>query len=75
MDDDRRQRFRFRIRTFLLVVAFVALTVIVVMQQVQIGRQRAQINQMRLLIDAGQKEKDQLTTIMRELRDALERNR
>ncbi len=75
MEDDRPQRFRFRLRTLLLVVAILALLLVVVIQQVQIGRQQAQIGQMRRAIDTGLKEKDQLTTIIRELRDMVNRHR
>ena len=63
-----RRRFRFRLRAILLVVAILALIIVVVIQQVQIGR-------LRQVIDAGEKQKDQLTTIIRELRDHLERQR
>ena len=68
MEDNRRPRFRVRLRTLLLVVAIVAPLLVVVIQQVQIGR-------MRQLIDAHGKERDQLTKIVRELRDHLERQR
>jgi hypothetical protein len=61
-------RFRFRLKTMLLVVVFLALATVAVIQQVQIRR-------MRQSIDATAKEKDQLTTIIRELRDHLERHR
>ena len=67
-ENARSSRFRFRLGTILFVVAILALLLVVVIQQVQIGR-------MRQLIDAGVKEKDQLTTIIRELRDHLERHR
>jgi hypothetical protein len=67
-DNARPSRFRFRLSTLLFVVTILALLLVAVIQQVQIGR-------MRQLIDAGVKEKDQLTTILRELRDHLERHR
>jgi hypothetical protein len=67
-DDNRPHMLRFRLRTLLLVVAIVALLTVVVIQQVQIGR-------MRHLIDAHAKQRDQLTTIVRELRDRVERHR
>jgi cell division protein FtsB len=73
MEDHRPQRFRFRLRTLLLVVAILALLLVVVIQQVQIGRMRQQIGQMKPMIDAIPKEREQLTTIIRELRDHLER--
>jgi hypothetical protein len=67
MKDDRPRRFRFRIGTLLLVVAILALPLLVVIQQVQIGR-------MRRLVDARAKERDRLTTIIREQRDQIERH-
>jgi hypothetical protein len=62
------KRFRLRLRTLLFVVAILALVLVVVIQQVQIAR-------MRQLIDARAKERDQLTTIIREQRDLIERHR
>ena len=59
-------RMRYRLNTLLFAVAILALLLLVFIQQVQIGR-------MRQLIDEGVKEKDQLTTIIRELRDHIER--
>ena len=64
---------RFRISTLLFVVAILALLLLVVMQQVQIGRMQSPIGQMRKTIDADVKSNDQLTAIIRELRDHLER--
>ena len=68
MDENQRPRFRFRLKTLLLVVAILALLIVVVIQQVQIGR-------MAQMIDAHAKERDQLTTIIRELRGYLNRHR
>jgi C4-dicarboxylate-specific signal transduction histidine kinase len=68
VENDRPHRFRVRLRTLLLIVAFLALLLVVIFQQVQIGR-------MQKLIDAGEKQKAQLTTIIRELRGFLERQR
>jgi hypothetical protein len=68
MEEIRQPRFRFRLRTLLLVVAFLGLLLVVVIQQVQIGR-------MRRLIDLQAKERAQLTDIIREQRDFLERHR
>jgi len=68
IEENQRPRFRFRLRTLLLVVAILALLLVVVIQQVQIGR-------MRQLINAGAKERDELTVILRELREHLERQR
>jgi hypothetical protein len=65
MEENRRPRLRFRLRTILLVVAILALLLVVVIQQVQIGRLR----------EAQAKERDRLTTIIREMRYSLERHR
>ena len=67
-ENARPSRFRLRLRTMLFFVTILALLLVVVIQQVQIGR-------MRQLIDAGVKEKAQMTTIIREQRDFLERHR
>jgi NADH:ubiquinone oxidoreductase subunit 6 (subunit J) len=66
MEGNRQSRFRFKLGTILVVVAFFALLSLVVIQQLQMGR-------MRQTIDAHAKQTDQLTTIIRELRDRLER--
>ena len=68
MEDNHRPRFRFRLKTILLVVAILALVSVVVVQQLQIAR-------MKQLIEAGEKQKDQLTVIIRELRGYLERHK
>ena len=73
IEENRQPRFRFRLRTILLVVAVLALLLVVVIQQVQIERMRQQIGQMKPMIDAIPKEREQLTTIIRELRDRLDR--
>jgi hypothetical protein len=75
VEDDRPSRFRFRIRALVILVAILALLLVVVMQQVQIQRQQVQIRQMKQQIDSHLKEKDALTTIIRELRDAVDRHR
>jgi hypothetical protein len=75
MEENRRPRFRFRLRALLLVVAVLALLLVVVIQQVQISRQQAQIRQMRQQIDRYARDSDQLTTIVRELQDHLDRQR
>ena len=67
MEENRRPRVRFRLRTILLVVAILAL-LLVVIQQVQIGR-------MEQLIDAVAKLRDELTVIIRELRAHLDLHR
>jgi hypothetical protein len=65
MVEERRPRIRFRLRTVLLVVAFVALILVIVIQQVQMGR----------MIAAQAKEREQLGAIIRELRDHLDRQK
>jgi hypothetical protein len=66
---------RVQLGTLLFVIAILALLLVVVVQQVQIGRMQSQIGQMTLTIDANAKSRDQLTTIIREQRDQIERNR
>jgi hypothetical protein len=73
VEENRRPRFRFRLRMLLFAVAILALLLVIVIQQVQIGRQQVQIKQMRQQVDRYSKERDQLTTILREQRDHLER--
>jgi hypothetical protein len=73
MDEARPRRHRFRLGTLLFVVAILALVLIVVIQQVQIGRQQAQIRQMRREIDRHVVDQVKLTEIIRELRDLIER--
>lgn len=75
MDETRRRRFRFRLRGLLLAVAVLAVVLVVVIQQVQIGRQQAQIKQMRLQIDRYAIERSHLTDIIREQRDHIERHK
>jgi hypothetical protein len=58
------KRFGLRLRTLMLIIAILALLLVVVIQQVQIGR-------MRQLIDAGLKEKAQLTKEKARLADML----
>jgi cytochrome c-type biogenesis protein CcmH/NrfG len=65
MEENRRPRFRFRLRTILLVVAILALFLTVVIQQVQIGRQHVQIKQMSQQIDGYSKETARLRTKFR----------
>jgi hypothetical protein len=69
------KRFRLRLGTLLVTIAFLALLLLVFMQQVRIGRQHAEIEQMKLLIDVGQQEKATLAQIIREQRDHIERNK
>ena len=69
------KRFRMQLGTLLVVIAFFALLLLVFMQQVRIGRQQAEIEQMRLLIEVGQKEKATLAKIIREQRDHIERHK
>jgi low affinity Fe/Cu permease len=55
---------RFRLAWVMVAVAILALLLVVIIQQVQIGR-------MRELIDAGEKQKVKLTTIIRELQNQV----
>jgi C4-dicarboxylate-specific signal transduction histidine kinase len=57
---------RARLSTLLFAVAILALLLLVVIQQVRIGR-------MQQVIDKGMKDNAELTMIIRELRDHLER--
>jgi cell division protein FtsB len=75
MEENRRPRFRFRLRTILFVVAILALLLVVGIQQVQISRQQVQIRQMRQQIDRYSIDRAKLTEIIRELRDRIERDR
>jgi len=67
MEDDRPRRFRFRLRTLLLVVSIFALLLVVIIQQVQIER-------MKRSADVYVRNMDNLTKMIRELRDHLERS-
>ncbi len=69
-EENRRPWIRFRLKTVLLVVAFLALVTAVVIQQVQIARMRQMINAREAQVA---KERDQLTTIIREMRGYVER--
>jgi len=73
MEVNRRPRFRFRLRTLLVVVAVLTALLVVVIQQVQISRQQTQIRQMRQQIDRFLIDQDKLTEIIRVLRDRLDR--
>jgi hypothetical protein len=75
MEANRRSRFRFRLRTLLIVVALLALLLAVIIQQVLISRQQAQMRQMRQEINRYIVDIQKLNNIMRELRDHLERHR
>jgi type II secretory pathway component PulK len=66
-------RFRFRLGTVLFVVAVLALLWVVVTQQVQIGRQQVQIQQLRQQADTEAIARTKLTSIIREQRDHIER--
>ena len=61
------KRFRLRLSTLLFVVAILALLLVVVIQQMQIGR-------MRQSIDVAVKEKEKLITVIRELQDHVFRH-
>ena len=67
IEENRLQRFPFRRETFLFVVAILVLFLIVVVQQVQIGRQRLQLKQLRQNFDRLSIELDRLFEATREL--------
>lgn len=69
---DRKPWLRIRLRMILLVVAFLALVVAVVVQQMQIERMRRAMN---VIAKQRVQEQNVLTTIVRELRGKLERQR
>jgi cytochrome c-type biogenesis protein CcmH/NrfG len=75
MDDDRPHGFRFQLRTLLFIVALLSLLLVVIIQQVQIGRMRQSIDAGEKREAQAQKQQDKLTTIIRELRDLIERHR
>ena len=68
MGETRRRRLNVRIRTILLAIVIVALTLVLVIQQ-------AQLQRLRNLLDAETTRTDRLTAVLREQRDALERER
>src|SRR5690242_10409128 len=73
---DRRypRRFRFRIGTLLFVITILALLLVVAIQQVQLGRLRQLVEAQQLKMDADERGRNALTTIIRELRDKVERD-
>ena len=66
IEETRPLRFPFRSGTFLFVVTMLALLLVVVVQQVQIGRQQVQIRQMRQNIDRIPIEIDKFLEAVRE---------
>jgi hypothetical protein len=70
----RTSRFRFRIGTLLLVIAVLALLLVVAVQQVQLERLRRRADALQKQVDQTAKDKDFLTTLVRELRDKVERS-
>ncbi len=70
----RTPRFRFRLGTLLLVIAVLALLLVVTVQQVQMERLRRRADALQKLVDQGAKDKDFLTTLVRELRDKVDRS-
>ena len=62
---NRRPPLRFRLGTFLLIVAIAALLLLVVVQQVQIGR-------LSQIIDAQARDAAELTHVIRDLRERLD---
>jgi hypothetical protein len=74
-ENARPSRFRFRLGTILFVVAILALLLVVVIQQVQIGRMRGLLDASAKREAASLQRDSILTTIIREQRDQLERHR
>jgi hypothetical protein len=66
-ENARPSRLRFRLRTILFVVAILALLLVVVIQQVHIGRMRRSLDEKAIQVE-------QLQPMIRELRDHLERH-
>jgi hypothetical protein len=75
MESGIMKRLRWQLRTFMFIIAILALLLVVVTQQVLIGRQQAEIGRMRQTVDAAVKAQVNLTTIIREQRDMIERHR
>jgi hypothetical protein len=75
MDEKRSGRLRFRIRTMLIAVVMLALLLLVTLQQLQIGRQRVEIERLRLELGSAMVNRNRLTDILREQRDKMERLR
>jgi cell division protein FtsB len=70
----RTPRFHFRLGTLLLVIAILALLLVVSVQQVQLERLRQRADALQKQVDQDAKDKDFLTTLVREFRDKLERS-
>ena len=75
MEENQPPRFHFRLRTLLITIVLLALLLVVIIQQVQIGRMNSQIQVMKQTIDAATKDRQKLTTIIREQRDHIERHK
>jgi hypothetical protein len=75
MGNERGARYRIRIRTLLVVIVIVALVVAVSVQQFRLVRLRDQLRQSNASIDAQRKALDQVTTILREYRDLIQRQK
>jgi hypothetical protein len=67
IEENRLRRFPFRLGTLQFVVAILALSLVVVIQQVQIGHQQLQSRQMRQNIDRIPIELDKFLEAVREL--------
>jgi hypothetical protein len=75
MENEKPKIFRFRIRTLLTLIAVIALLVVGAFQQVQINRMQLRLQESRRLLVNEVKTRDQLTTILREQRDKIERQK
>jgi hypothetical protein len=69
------RRLRFRVRTMLVAVLIISLALIVTLQQLQVRRQRAEIERLQKRLDLDQVLLDQLTQMIRVQRDLIERQR
>ena len=67
IEENRLQRFPLRLGTLLFVVAILALFLVVIIQQVQIGRQQVQIRHLRQNIDRVPGELFRFSDAMNEL--------
>lgn len=59
----------------LVAVVILALALMVALQQLQIGRQRAEIERLRSELGSAMVTRERLTDILREQRDRIERQR
>jgi uncharacterized protein HemX len=70
----RTSRFHLRLGALLLVVALLALLLVVVVQQIQMDRLGQRVDALEKQVDQDAKDKNLLTTLVRELRDKVARS-